>query len=318
MQVVRDVGLIRDQSNVVAIGSFDGVHRGHQALIRMAVEKARTARGRVIVLTFDPHPLEVINPARAPLLLTTSEEKRAAIEALGAEYLLVLPFTREMAQKDCQSFAREILRDGIGARRVLVGFNFSFGYRGVGTPQTLGFLGRSLGFEVDVLPPVVIGGETVSSTLIREMLSTGKVGRAAELLGRSYAVTGLVISGHGRGRGLGLPTANLVWPAGKVVPARGVYVVRVEYEGFSYLGVANLGRQPTFGPDGPEDTLEVHLLDFSGDLYGRELTVQFVEWLREEQRFPGVKALLEQVGKDILRARTVLSRERRGGFPFTT
>jgi len=309
MRVVRGFSIGQGRSNFVAIGSFDGVHRAHQALIRRTVDEARQAEANSIVLTFDPHPLQVINPGRAPLLLTTFAEKVAAIEALDPDYLLVVPFTPELARQNCTAFARQILQEGLQARRVLVGFNFTFGYRGAGTPETLAALGKDLGFAVEVLPPVQVGAETVSSTLIREKLSLGEVRRAAELLGRPYEVRGQVVRGHGRGRDLGVPTANLVWPDGKAFPARGVYAVRVEQGGAWYFGVANFGRRPTFGPNGAEDSLEVHLLDFSGELYGKYLTVQFLERLREERTFSAVPQLLDQIKQDIGRAREILGQE---------
>lgn len=288
----------------VTVGNFDGVHRGHQALVGEAVAAAREASGTAVVLTFDPHPSRVLSPQRALASLMTVDQKAEVLGGLGVDRLAVLPFTRELSEKSAEAFAQEVLADGLGARRVVVGSNFRFGRARQGDVGQLEALGRTLGFSVRAVEPVFHLGGPISSSRVREALARGEVASARELLGRSFFVDGVVIRGEGRGRVLGIPTANLE-VANETLPGAGVYACRVRLaDGASRPAVANLGRRPTFGGGGP--TLEAHLLDFKGDLYGHRLRVAFVERLREERRFPAPDALVAQIRADVAEARRVL------------
>ncbi len=288
----------------VTVGNFDGVHRGHQALVGEAVVAAREASGTAVVLTFDPHPSRVLSPKRALASLMTVEQKAEVLGGLGVDRLAVLPFTRELSEKGAEAFAREVLADALGARRVVVGSNFRFGRARQGDVGQLEALGRTLGFSVRAVEPVWHLGGPISSSRVREALARGEVASARELLGRSFFVDGVVMRGEGRGRVLGIPTANLE-VANETLPGTGVYACRVRLaDGASWPAVANLGRRPTFGGEGP--TLEAHLLDFEGDLYGNRLRLAFVERLRDERRFPGPDALVAQIRADVAAARRVL------------
>jgi riboflavin kinase/FMN adenylyltransferase len=295
---------------VVALGNFDGVHRGHQALVALVVAD-RSAPSAV--LTFDPHPARVLNPAQAPSALMTLDQKAEALEALGVERLVVVPFTPAFARTSAEDFARVVLRGTLGALRVVVGEGFRFGHGRSGDVAALAAAGGRLGFVVRSLPPVLEGGAPISSSRIRELLTRGEVEGAARLLGRSYAVDGTVVPGAGRGRGLGIPTANLA-VQNETLPAEGVYACRflLRGEAGGRAAVANLGRRPTFGGGLP--ALEAHLLDFAGDLYGREARVEFVERLRGERAFPDAAALVQQVRRDAEAARAVLEKASRDGL----
>lgn len=265
----------------VALGFFDGVHLGHQALLARAD----------VAFTFDNHPATVLRPDQAPALLTTWEERRAIIEAMGKK-VVHRPFDRAFSALAPEVFARDTLRDQLGATRVVVGPNYRFGHRASGTPELL----REMGFEVVEVAPVAKDGQMVSSTGIRQLLTGGRASEAAGWLGRPFCWEGVVAYGEQRGRLLDTPTANLPVPAGKVVPAHGVYLVQVEHDGRRLNGVANLGVRPTFGTSEP--LLEVHLLGYEGDLYGRKLKVDFVGRLREERKFDGLEALKAQIRSD--------------------
>ncbi len=290
----------------VTVGNFDGVHRGHLLLVAAVVRAARAAGGTAVVLTFDPHPGRVLDPERAPRALMTLDQKAEALARLGVDRLAVLPFTRELSRDSPEQFARRVLAQALGAREVVVGTNFRFGHDRAGDLAELVRLGAELGFRVTGLEPVWQGGSAISSSRIREALGRGEVEAARALLGRPYAVEGVVVHGEGRGKTLGIPTANLR-VLNETLPRPGVYAGwarRGAGEG-GLPAVINLGRRPTFG--GGDTTLEVHLLDFGGDLYGSRLQVEFVGRLREERRFEGPEALLAQVRGDVAEARRILS-----------
>jgi riboflavin kinase/FMN adenylyltransferase len=290
----------------VTVGNFDGVHRGHQALVAAVVQEARAAAGTSIVLCFDPHPSRVLSPERAPLTLMTLEQRAEALGALGIDCLAVLPFTRELSQEPAEGFAQRVLGVALGAQVVIVGANFRFGQGRAGDVTKLRGLGESLGFRVSGMAPVLQEGAPISSTRVREALARGDVSAARELLGRAFFVDGVVVQGKGRGRTLGVPTANLD-PLNETLPGRGVYACscRLASEpSRSLRAVVNIGRRPTFG--GGALVLEAHVLDFEGDLYGRGLRVAFEERLRDERRFAGKDALLAQIHEDIAAARLVL------------
>ncbi len=292
----------------VTVGNFDGVHRGHQALVGAALAEAGRLGGTSVVLTFDPHPSRVLSPDRAPRALMTVDQKAEILGALGVERLAVLPFTRELSHETPEEFARLVLQEALGARAVVVGAGFRFGHRRAGDVATLAALGRRMGFAVVPVDPVLHEGAPISSTRIREAIARGDVEAAAELLGRPFFVDGTVVRGAGRGRTLGIPTANLE-PVNETLPGGGVYACRCRERGAGAGGpwnaVVNVGRRPTFG--GGETTVEAHLLDFDGDLYGRTLRLSFVAALREERRFAGPDALVAQIREDIAQARAVLA-----------
>lgn len=282
---------------MVAIGNFDGVHRGHQALLAATVARARADGGTPVVLTFDPHPARVLSPERAPSSLMTLEQRAEVMAQLGVERVVVVAFDRQIARMDAGEFCDEILHRILGAKVVIVGEAFRFGRGRTGDVAALRAVGPRLGFDVATVAPVIHDGAAVSSSRIRDALETGDVALATVLLGRRFFLDGQVVPGDGRGRQLGIPTANLA-PASQTLPALGVYACwcggAVEPPA---AAVVNVGRRPTFGGGAP--VVEAHLLGWEGDLYGRKLRIEFAKRLREERRFEDVGALLRQVQADI-------------------
>jgi riboflavin kinase/FMN adenylyltransferase len=292
-------------SVVVTIGNFDGVHRGHQALVAACVEGARARGGTAAVLTLHPHPTRLLDPARAPGALTTLAQKEEILGTLGVDHLVVLPFTREVARRSAREFVRSVLAGGLAARQVIVGEGFRFGWRREGDAAALERLGAELGFEAVVVPPVLYEGAVVSSSRVREALAAGDAAGAEALLGRAYFVDGRVVHGDGRGRLLGIPTAN-VESENEILPRSGVYAGRCRVgSGEWHPAVVNLGSRPTFG--GGATTLEAHLIDFEGDLYGARVRLGFLDRLRDERRFDGPEALVAQIRDDVVRARAVVA-----------
>jgi riboflavin kinase/FMN adenylyltransferase len=291
---------------VVTVGNFDGVHLGHQAILGRVTSRARELGSQPVALTFDPHPVKVLQPRAELPLLTTPGQKFRLLTAAGMEAVVVLPFTQEFAAIPAREFVVRYFVEGLKAREVVVGHDYSFGHKREGNIDLLKALGQTLGFTVQVVWAVEVQGAVVSSSLIRAMLKLGKVEEANQLLGRPYSVSGRVIAGKGRGaRVLGIPTANLS-PENDLLPASGIYAV-VAHRGNQVLpGVANIGTCPTF--DGETAlSLEVHIFDFAGDLYDQNLDVDFIARLREERRFPSVEALGAQIRADIQAARRVLA-----------
>lgn len=304
MEVYRGLEAVpASGKRAVAIGAFDGVHRGHRRIISELVAAGRARDLESAVITFDPHPLSVLAPESAPAILTPLDQKAELIAELGVDALLVLPFNSQFARLAPEDFARDVLVEGIGVSLVLVGFNFTFGHHGIGVPEDLVALGRRLGFETRVFERITVDGITVSSTAIRGYLARGEVARAGRLLGRPYSIRGEVVPGDRRGRQIGYPTANLRWPAGQALPGRGVYAVAVSSGAHHFAGVANVGRRPTFGGHGL--TLETHLIDFSGDLYGQALEVSFLARIREERTFANPAELARQIADDAAAARRI-------------
>jgi riboflavin kinase / FMN adenylyltransferase len=303
-----------DRGAVVAIGNFDGVHLGHQRVIDTAGRIARAAGAPHALLTFEPHPRRVLRPDDPPFRLTPFRAKSRRIEALGVELLFTLHFDLDFARRSAEDFVERVLRDGLGARHVVVGYDFVFGHQRRGTPALLAERGAALGFGVTIVDPVAEpDGAVYSSTHIREHLVLGRPRAAAALLGRFWEIEGRVERGDERGRTIGFPTANLLLDD-YLRPAAGVYAVRagIEEGGRTrwHDGVANLGMRPTFG--GSDLRLEAHLFDFAGDLYGRHLRVALIEHLRPERKFPGIDALKAQIADDARRAREILA----GVAPF--
>jgi riboflavin kinase/FMN adenylyltransferase len=293
----------------VAIGNFDGLHKGHRAVIEAAREAARAQDLALGVVTFEPHPREVLAPEQAPARLTPFRRKAELLAGLGVEHCFVLPFGPALMRLPARRFVEEVLVGRIGARAVAAGDGFRFGHRRGGDMALMAALGRELGFTVQVVPAVEVAGETCSSTRIRELLQKGEVAAAAAMLGVPYTVTGTVRPGDRRGRELGFPTANVApISARALLPATGVYVVRAGLAGgdrgcAAHPAVANLGTSPTFG--GTELRLEVHLLDGEHALYGRRLEVAFITRLRDEERYASADALIAQMHRDCSAARRV-------------
>ncbi|MGE5576445.1 MAG: bifunctional riboflavin kinase/FAD synthetase [Syntrophothermus sp.] len=288
---------------VIGLGTFDGVHVGHQALLSDVVAKARSRGGTSAALVFDKHPMEVLDPASVPPLLTTNSEKAALIEALGVDYLVMARFDREFAAMPPETFASKILVGQLRAAQVVAGFNYTFGARGSGDADFLIALGKKLGFRTTILPPVYVADQPVASSNIRKLLQTGEVRQAAVALGRPYRVTGKTIAGEGRGKTLGFPTANLACPPEKLIPADGVYAAWVEFQGITRPALAVSSDKPTFGRS--QRAFEVLVLDFQGNLYGKELTVSFLEKLRDIVAFPSAEALGAQIEADVAATRQI-------------
>ncbi len=295
---------------VVTVGTFDGVHRGHLDVIRRLVDQAKERDLPSLLVSFDPHPLEVVNPAAAPPLLTTSEEKLEVIAETGVEYFALLPFTHDLAQYGAEEFVDRILRARFRMSELLIGYDHGFGHRRAGNVDVLKSLGAQRGFRVDVVEPVSLGdGQHVSSTSIRRAVAGGDLERAAEGLGRPYSLSGKVIAGDSRGRQLGFATINIQPPSPrKLLPPEGVYAVMVQTPLGRFLGMMNLGPRPTFGD--PETSIEAHLFDVSADFYGMRVRIDFVEFLRETRRFTNSSELVKQLERDrenALRALTPLA-----------
>ncbi|TVR64380.1 MAG: bifunctional riboflavin kinase/FAD synthetase [Gemmatimonadales bacterium] len=307
MRVSGGAGVPRDgRSAVVTVGTFDGVHRGHWEVLREIRRRADARRGRAILVTFHPHPLEVVNPAMAPPLLTTPREKKEILAESGLDYVVFVRFTSALSTWSPERFVEEILVGRIGVEELVVGYDHGFGRGRSGDVETLRGLGGRLGFDVDVVPPVVVGEEAVSSTRIRRAVADGRIVEAARGLGRPYSFRGAVVQGEGRGRGLGFPTANLrVEAREKLLPPPGVYAVRAILRRGTYPAAMHLGPRPTF--EGAPPSVEVHLLDFQGDLYGEEVRVDLVDRLRDVTPFESVDALVAQLHRDVEQARIILS-----------
>ncbi len=285
----------------LAIGTFDGVHLGHRALLERLASWARTSGGQAGALVPDPHPMAVIDPRRSPPLLTTGPEKYALLAEAGMEWLAIMPFNRRLSVMAPSSFGAEVIAGYFAAARVAVGYNFRFGHRGLGDGDLLRSLGREFGFAVDVLPEVSVDGVPVSSSRIRGALGVGHVTAARRMLGRHYSLWGLVVPGDGRGTGLGFPTANIDAAMGVVLPADGVYAVLASVDGAWWPGVANVGVRPTFsqGVGQTERRLEVHVIDQVLDLYGKHMRVSFLQRIREEISFADVRDLTQQMRRDV-------------------
>jgi len=303
MRIVRELDSAPPdvRPSAVALGTFDGVHLGHRAILGTALRRAREVGVEAVACTFDPHPIEVLQPDRAPRPITPLDERLALIGDTGVDAVVVLAFTRALAAVEPEAFVKDVLLDRLHAREIVVGYNHRFGRGARGDARLLEDLAGRLGFRAHVVPPMTVDGVAVSSTEIRAALHRGDVRSAARGLGRPYAIAGRVTTGAGRGRTLGFPTANIA-PDRPLLVARGVYRGGVTVDAGQHAAVVNVGVRPTFG----EDTLavEAHLLDFAGDLYGREVRLDFLDRLRDEMRFPSVEELKAQVSRDIAAARS--------------
>lgn len=291
------------QGAAVALGNFDGVHRGHQALLDRTVEQAKVLNAPVVALTFEPHPRRFFVPDTGPFRLTLPPAKLRLLEQYGVQAVLAQRFDETFAALSAEAFIDEVLLEGMGARHVVCGYDFTFGARRSGNVEMLRENGRKKGFGVTVLDPVTHEGEIYSSTRIREALRAGWVSEASELLGHSWEIEGVVELGDQRGRTIGFPTANVALGE-HLRPRFGVYAVRVLVDGQWRSAVANLGRRPTFGK--LKENFEVHLFDFTGDLYGKALRVALIEFIRPEMKFGGLDQLKAQIAADREAARRLL------------
>jgi riboflavin kinase/FMN adenylyltransferase len=287
---------------VLALGNFDGVHVGHQAIFQQVVQQAKVIGGTSMVFTFDPHPLRVLAADKAPPLLTTCEQKLRLIAAFGVAVGLRIPFTEAFARQEPLDFIQDVLCRQIGAHALVVGYDFRFGHHRAGTVALLREQAGVYGYRVTVVEAIRQAGMVVSSSNIRQLLQQGQVEEAARLLGRFYAIEGQVVEGFRRGAKLGFPTAN-VQPVNEVIPHTGVYAVRVEWEGRFYAGVANVGYNPTFANQ--VLSVEAHLFDFAADLYGATVSVAFLQQIRAERRFASVEELAAQIARDVKKARAI-------------
>ena len=294
-------------STVVTVGTFDGVHLGHIDVLERLAARGRKTGSASLLVTFDPHPLELLNPEKAPMLLTTRDEKLAAIATTGNDYVAVLPFTRTLANHSAEQFVDLLLRERFRMAELLIGHDHGFGRGREGDVDTLRSLGAARAFAVDVVAPVETSdGQPVSSTRIRRALAAGDLDTAELGLGRRYSVAGTVVAGEARGRGLGFPTLNIAPESPrKLLPPDGVYAVKVETRVGSFGGMMNLGGRPTFGDE--RRTIEAHLFDASGDFYGQSVQVAFVARLRDTRRFESPADLMAQLAVDEQGARTALT-----------
>lgn len=299
-----------DGESVITIGAFDGVHVGHQALVREVLAEARESGRQAGVVTFYPHPVNVLSAQNRVRYITTPGEKAAILERLGIDFMALMQFTMELARKSAGEFVH-ILVEHLHPKSIWVGPDFTFGYQREGNVEVLRRLGAQWGFSVHVLPAVCLNGAVVSSTRIRQLLAEGKIEEVTALLGRYYLVSGEVVPGRHRGRALGFPTANLEVRGDRALPRDGVYACFALLGQQRFPAVANLGVRPTFGET--KHILEVHLLDVSLELYGCDLAVEFVRWMRPEKRFDSAGDLVEQMRRDAAEARRILREARLDG-----
>jgi len=292
------------RGGTVAIGNFDGVHRGHRALIAEAKAQARARHVPAGVMMFDPHPREFFQPNERQFRLTTLTRKIAILEKLGLDLVFVEPFDAELAALSGEDFIERVLVAGLGASHVIIGYDFYFGHKRGGNPELMVRAGEEFGFGVTIMPPLAEDGEVFSSSGIRLHLAQGDVKGAAHMLGEPWRVSERVVSGFKRGTEMGFPTANVPLPKGTTL-GHGIYAVRVHLDGIVHAGAAYLGTRPTLDDGAP--VLEVFLLDFSGDLYGREIEIEFIDFIRGDRRFRSIEELVAQMDQDIAKVRGILS-----------
>ncbi|MFP3871240.1 MAG: bifunctional riboflavin kinase/FAD synthetase [Syntrophobacteria bacterium] len=312
MELINGIDAINRpfRNPVLTIGNFDGVHLGHLSLFQLAKELAETLKGETIVMTFHPHPIKVLWPDNGPPLITLHEQKTQLIKEAGIDVLIVVEFTREFARMTAHDFVHDLIHRRIGARAVVVGPDYRFGYKKKGDIAYLTEMARKLDFQVLVAPDVIIDGSEVSSSLIRECILAGDIRQARQMLGRDYQVTGTVVPGRDRGgRLLGFPTANLRL-VDELIPKPGVYATEVLVDATLYQGATNIGYSPTF--KNGVLSVETHILDFTGDIYGKGIQVRFIQRLRDERTFSGPQELTAQIQKDVESAKEVLAQSKAG------
>ncbi len=300
MEVVKSNNFdkIKPESFVIALGSFDGLHLGHQTVINKTMERAAELDLPSGVYTFSPHPLKVINPAEAPSALMSRKQKINYLEKMGVDYFFEQIFTREFSRMDFVNFIKEILVGKLGVAHIVVGEDFKFGRGNRGNVEALEVLGSQYGFSTSGIDTIKLNSRRVSSTLIREMIKKGRVNLVQDFLGRYYRLDARVVPGEGRGRIMGFPTANLELMTDYTLPPNGVYAVYATYQGRRYKAIANFGVKPTFNSD--NYSIEVHLFDLDQDLYGESISIELIEFLRKEMTFTSSDQLIDQIKKDIL------------------
>jgi len=286
----------------LAIGVFDGVHLGHQAVISTSAEHAQAANGTPVVVTFDPHPEKVLRPEGPPHLLTATQHKIALIRDLGVEHLLIITFDKQFAATEPEDFVQQLVKHSKPLREICVGHKWSFGKNRRGNLELLKKLGAEFDFNVIGILPVTVNGELVSSTAIRQAIEVGDLRKAVAMLGREYTILGTVVSGNNLGKKIGFPTANLS-AHNEQFPPNGVYFAESKLDGVVYPGVVNLGYRPTVSTGRPERILEIHLFDFEREIYGKNLEVRFIRYLRPEKKFESIEALARQIEADVKQAR---------------
>ena len=295
------------QDTWLTIGTFDGVHRGHQEIVRKLAAGAHSTESQAAVFTFFPHPALVLGKRRDPFYLTTPDERAVLLGELGADIVITFPFNLQTASTSAYDFMA-LLKQHLGLHHLIVGYDFALGKDRQGDVPTLQKIGVELGYTVEAMPPFKIEGEAVSSSRIRSALAAGDMELAALLLGRPFQVSGKVVTGDGRGRTIGIPTANLSLWAERAIPRAGVYVCQAVVNGKVWGAVTNVGFRPTFESQPVPPRVETHLLDFITEIYGQEISLNFLSRLRDEQRFPNVEALAAQIQRDIAQARQFLEK----------
>ena len=304
METLRSVSeLSRLQDPLfLAIGVFDGVHLGHKAVISTSAEHARAVNGTPVVVTFDPHPEKILRPDKAPHLLTATPHKIALIRALGVRHLLIISFDKHFAATEPEDFVQQLVQHSKLLREICVGHEWSFGRNRRGNLQLLEKLGAEFDFNVVGIPPVTVNGEIVSSTKVRRAIEAGDLKKAASMLGREYTILGTVVHGDDLGKKIGFPTANLSAHS-EQFPPNGVYFAEASLDGVVYPGVVNLGYRPTISSERSDRILEVYLLDFNRNVYGKDLELRFIRYLRPEKKFENLDALVRQIESDVHQAR---------------
>ena len=304
MEILRHIGnrKITIPKPVLTMGSFDGLHLGHQALLRRVVENAKGVGGSSVVLTFEPHPLKLLAPERAPRLILTHKDKMALLRFAGVDVVIIQEFHQAFAGIEAREFVEKYLVGCIGVHRVWVGRDFRFGKGRTGSVESLIQWGSEAGFEVKIMEPVGGAGDRISSSRLRDQIGKGEVDTVSKFLGRYHFITGRVVPGHQRGKGLGFPTANVASKT-EVLPSDGIYATYCQLGDRRWPSVTNIGHNPTFG-DG-DRTVESFLLDYKGDLYGQTVQISFVKRIREEKKFSSVDLLVEQIQRDVLTAREI-------------
>ena len=287
-----------NHQTVVALGFFDGVHNGHKSLINKTVTLAKKNHCRSAVLTFKEHPLNLIFPAYAPLMITTNDEKVAIIKSMGIDDVYINEFDEKLMNLSPESFVRDYLLSQYHVIHIVVGFNYTFGYKGEGNTEKLKELGKKYGFSVSVMPPTINNGQTISSTLIRDLIASGKVSEVEAFLGRKYKIQGHIVVGKRLGHTFNIPTANLELSDKVILPGAGVYYTRVHVRGQSFDGITNLGHNPTF--EKHPYTIETYIYDFSDDIYGEAMDITFLERIRGEKKFDSIDELIAQIRSDIV------------------
>jgi riboflavin kinase/FMN adenylyltransferase len=307
MKHVRDLRSLNLDGCGLTIGSFDGVHRGHQSLIAQMASEAGDPRLPLVVLTFYPHPSVILRARQPAFYITLPEERASLLGELGVSYVITMRFDQDISRMKADEYLA-LLKEHLAFRSLWIGENFALGYRREGNPLFLEEAGRRMDFDLHVVPPMLIDGEVVSSTRVREALRSGDVARAATYLGRPFTLPGVVVHGSDRGKSLGFPTANLsIWQE-RACPGPGVYACMAETENGKWPAVTNIGVRPTFNEARPITRVEAHLLDFDGDLYGEVMRLTFIERIRDEQRFADPDALIRQIDRDVRLARERLGR----------